>query len=96
MCCDCSHTLVDIKVTVVIIHAEVVPDHITDTTTEALYDIATPALIAIAMTHHTGDHHHVEVYQPIPEFTAGPDHTLHITQVRTPNLNPHPVPAEQQ
>ena len=33
---DHSHTCRDIEVTVTIIHAEVVPDHITDTTTEAL------------------------------------------------------------
>ena len=50
---DHSHTLADIKVTVVIIHLEVIPDHITDVTTEALHDTITPALIAIAVTHHT-------------------------------------------
>ena len=45
------------------------------------------------MTHHTGDHPHIEVYQPIPEIIAGPDHTHHINQLRTPHLNPHPVPG---
>ena len=79
-----------------IIHTEVIPDHTTDATTEALYDTITPALIAIAVTLHTRDHHHVEVYQPIPEITAGPDHAHCINQVRTPHLNPHPVPAGQQ
>ena len=69
----------DIEVTVVIIHAEVVPDHITDITI-ALHDTVTPALITITVTHHTGDHPHVEVYQPIPEIAAGPDHTHHINQ----------------
>ena len=93
---DHSHTPTDIKVTVTIIHTEVVPDHITDITKEALQDSITPALITIAMTHHTGDHPHVEVYQPIPEIAAGPDHAHHINQARTPHLNPHPVPAGQQ
>ena len=79
-----------------IIHTEVIPDHITDITTGALHDTITSALITIAMTHHTRDHPHLEVYQPIPDITAGPDHTHHINQVRTPHLNPHPVPAGQQ
>ena len=92
---DHSHTLMDIKVTVMIIHTEVIPDHITDATTGALHDTITPALIVIAMTHHTADHPHVEVYPPIPEITADPDHTHCINQVRTPCLNPHPVPAGQ-
>ena len=65
-----------------IIHTEVIPDHTTDATTEALHDTITPALMAIAMTCHTRDHHHVEVYQPTPETVAGPDHTHHINQVR--------------
>ena len=50
---DHSHTLIDIKVTAMIIHAEVIPDH-----------------------------PHVEVYQPIPEIIAGPDHAHHISQVK--------------
>ena len=86
----------DIEVTVMIIHAEVVPDHITDITTEALHDTVTPALIIIAAKHHTRDHPHVEVHQPIPEITAGPDHAHCIIQVRTSHLNPHPVLAGQQ
>ena len=73
----------DIEVTVTVIHAEVIPDHITDATTEALHDIITQALIATAVTCHTGDHHHIE---------AGPDHACHINQVKTT----HPVPAGQQ
>ena len=49
----------DIKVTVMIIHAEVIPDHITDTTTEALHEIITPALITIAVytPHHRSSSH---------------------------------------
>ena len=93
---DHSHTLLDIKVTVMIIHAEVIPDHITGITTGALHDTATPVLIAIAVTHHTRDHPHIEVYQPIPEIAAGPDHTHHINQVRIPHLNSPQVPAGQQ
>ena len=89
---DHSHTPTDIKVTVSITHTEVIPDHITDT----LQDSITPALMAIAVTHHRGEHPHVEVYQPIPEIAAGPNHTHHTNQVRTPHLNPHPVPAGQQ
>ena len=38
------------QVTVMIIHAEFVPDHITDATTEALPNTITPALITIAVT----------------------------------------------
>ena len=93
---DHSPTPADIKVIVTIIDIEVIPDHITDITTEALQDTVTPALITNAMTHHTGDHPRVEVYQPIPEIAAGPDHAHHINQVRTPHLNPHPVPVGQQ
>ena len=92
---DHSHTLMDIEVTIEIILAEVVPDHITDITIEALHDIITPALITTAMMCHTGDLHHIEAYQPTPEVVAGPDHACHINQVRTPHLNPHPVPAGQ-
>ena len=79
-----------------IIHAEVIPDHITDATAEALHDTITPALITITVKCHTRDHHHVEVYQPTPEIIAVPDHAHHINQVRTPHLNPHPVLAGQQ
>ena len=57
-----------------IIHAEVIPVHITDVTTGALHDTTTPALIVIAVTHHTRDHPHIEVYQPIPEIATGPHH----------------------
>ena len=86
----------DIEVTVTIIHPEVIPDHITDATTEALHDIVTPALIITAVTCYTGDLHHIEAYQPTPEIIAGPHHTCDINQVRAPHLNPHPVPAGQQ
>ena len=75
-----------------ITHTEVTLDHITD----AFQDIITPALITIALTHHIGDHPHVEVYQPIPETTAGPDHAHHTDQARTLHLNPHPVPTGHQ
>ena len=74
---DHSHTSTDIEVIVTITHTEVTPDHITDT----LQDIITPALITIAMTHHIGDHPHVEVYQPIPEIAGGPDHGHHTNSV---------------
>ena len=43
-----------------IIHAEVIHNHITDATTEALHDIVTPILITTTVTHHTEDHYHVE------------------------------------
>ena len=58
---DHSHTLTDIAVIVTITHTEVAPDHITDATIEAPHDVTTPALIVIAMTHHTGDHPCIEV-----------------------------------
>ena len=93
---DHSHTLTDIKVTIAIIHTEVIPDHITDATTGALHDTITPELIIIAVTHHTRDHPHIEVYQPIPAITADPDHAHCINQVRTPHLKYHPVPEGQQ
>ena len=75
------------------IHTEVIPDHITDATIGALHDTITPAVIVIAVTHLTREHPHVEVYQLISEITADPDHVHYINQVRTPHLNPHPVPA---
>ena len=62
----------------------------------ALYNTITPALIIIAMTHHTRDHPHIEVYQIIPGTTADPAHKQNINHVRTPHLNPHPVPSGQQ
>ena len=64
----------DIEVTVMIIHAEVVPNHIIDATTEALHDTITPALIITTVTCHTGDLHHVEAYQSTPEIAAGPSY----------------------
>ena len=63
---DHSHTLADIEVTVTMTHTKVIPDHITDATTGALHDTVTPALIVITVTHHTGDHSHVDVPQLIP------------------------------
>ena len=93
---DHRQTLMDIKVTVTIIPTDIIPDHFTDATTKALHDTITPALITIAMTYHTGDHPHVEVFQSIPEIAASPDHAHHIKQVRTYHQNPHPVPAGQQ
>ena len=55
----------DIKVTVVIIHAEVIPDHITDASTKALHDTITPAPIVTTVTCHTGDFHHIEAFNPL-------------------------------
>ena len=75
-----------------ITRTEVAPDHITD----AIQDIIIPVCITIAMTHHKGDYPHVEVYQPIPETTAGPDHAHHTDKTRMLHLNPHPVPAGHQ
>ena len=86
----------NIEVTVMIIHAEVIPNHITDATTEALHNIITPALIITAVTCHTGDHHHIEAYQATPEIIADPDHAHHINHIRTPHLKLHPVPVAQQ
>ena len=56
-----SHTLTDITVIVAITHTGVALGHITDATTEAVHDIATPALSIITMTHHTEDHSDIEV-----------------------------------
>ena len=91
---DHSHTLADIKVRVIITHAEVIPDHIIDVITGALHDTITPSLIIIAVTHHTGDYPHIEVPQLIPEITVDPDYVPHTNQVRTPHPNPHPVTTE--
>ena len=79
-----------------IIHTEVIHNHITDPTTEALHNIITPTLITTAVTCHTEDHHHAEAYQPTVEIIAGPDHAHHTNQVRTPHLHLHPFPAGQQ
>ena len=78
---DHSHTLTDIEVTIAIIHTEFILDHITDATTGELHNTITPALIVIAVTHHTRDHPHVEVHQLIPEMVAVPDHVHHINQL---------------
>ena len=86
----------DIKVTVTIVHAEVIPDHITDAPTEALPNTITPAPIVTTVTHHTGNLHHIEAYQPTPEIAAGPEHACHINPVRTPHLNHHPDLVGQQ
>ena len=72
-----------------IVHTEVIPNHITDTPTEALPNTITPAPIVTAVTHHTGNLHHIGAYQSTPEITVGPEHTHHINPVRTPHLNPH-------
>ena len=80
----------DTKVTVMIVHAEVIPDHITEILTEALPNTITPAPIITTVTQHTGSLHHIEDYQPIPEITAGPKHACHTSLVRTPHLNLHP------
>ena len=56
-----SPILTDTTGIVGITHTGVTPGHITDTTTEALHDIATPALIINAVTHHTGYHPHIDI-----------------------------------
>ena len=78
------------KVTVMIVHAEVIPDCITDALTEALPNTITPAPIITTLTHHTGSLHHTEAHQPTPEIAAGPEHACHTNLVRTPPLNLHP------
>ena len=75
---------------------EVIPDLITDVIIGVLHDPITPALIIIAVTHHTDDNPHTEVPQLIPEIAADPDHVLHINQVRKPCLNLHPALTGQQ
>ena len=57
----------DIEVTVMIVHAEVIPNQITDTLTEALPNTITPAPIITTMTHHTGNLPHIEAYQTTPD-----------------------------
>ena len=86
----------DIEVTVIITHTEVIPDHIIDALTEALHVTATQALIIISTTHHTVGHPHIEAPPLIPEIAADPEHVPHTNQVRLPLLNIHPVLAEQQ
>ena len=93
---DCNHILIDIKVKVVIVHVEVIPDHTTDALTEALPYTITPAPIITTMTHHTGILHYIGAYQPTPEIAIVPKHAHHINPVRTPHLNPHPDPVGQQ
>ena len=69
---------------------EAIPGHIieiVDATIEALCATAT-VLITFAMTPH------IEVPQPIPEFTADQDHALHTNQVRELHVNLHPVLRE--
>ena len=73
-----------------IVHAEVIPNHITEAPTEALPNAITPAPIITNVTCHTENLHHIEAYQPTPEITAGPECMHHINPVRTPHLIPHP------
>ena len=54
-----------------IVHTEVIPNNITDVPTEALPDTITPAPIVTTVTYHTGNLHHIEAYQSIPEITVG-------------------------
>ena len=93
---DCNHTLIDIEVTVMILHVEVIPDHTTVTPIEALPNTITPAPIVTTVTHHTGNLHHIGAYQPTPEIAVGPEHAYHINPVRTPHLNPYPDLVGQQ
>ena len=80
----------DIEVTVTIVHAEVIPDHITDAFTEALPNTINPTPNITTVKHHTGNLHHIEAYQPTPETAAGPEHACHTNPGRTPYLNLHP------
>ena len=80
----------DTEVIVAIVHAEVIPNHITDTLTDALPGTITPVPIVTAVTHQTGNLHYIEAYQPTPEIAAGPEPTWHSSLVRTPHLNVHP------
>ena len=75
----------DIEVTVMIVHTEVIPHHITDAHTEALPDTITPAPIVMTVTHHTGNLYHIQTYQPTPEIAVGSEHAYHIIPVRTPH-----------
>ena len=88
---DPSHTLMDIKATAAITHTEVTADLITDALTEACHIIYTQVLIIIDATHHTEDHHHIEVPPCIPETAADLDHVLHTNPVEWHLLNLHPV-----
>ena len=81
---------------VTVTHTEVIPDLNIDATIGVLHDAVTPALIVIAVTHHTKDHPYTEVPQLIPRIAADPDHVLHINQVRKPHLYLHPALAGQQ
>ena len=93
---DCIHTLMDTEVTVVIVHAEVIPNHITDALTETLPSTVTPAPIITTVTHHTGNLQHIEVYQPTPEIVAGPECACNTRLVRTLHLNLHLDLVRQQ
>ena len=93
---DPSHILVDIKVTVIITHTEVIPDHIIDALIEALHVTITHVLNIITTTHHTGGQPHIEAPPFIPEITADPKHVPHTNHLRPPLLNLHPVLAVQQ
>ena len=53
-------------------------------------DTITPASIVTAVTHHTGNLHHIQAYQPTPRDCSRPEHACHINPVRTPHLNPYP------
>ena len=89
-------SLTDINVTVKITHITATPDHITDAPKEAHHVTITAALIVIAVTHPTGDHHHIEALLLTPEITVDVEHVPHTNQVRPPLQNLHPVVAGWQ
>ena len=68
---DPTHTTLDIGVTAIMTPIGVTPDHSIDLHVIALH-AAVQAHTTTTMTHHTTDHHPVEIS---PKMTAGPDHT---------------------
>ena len=82
----------DIEVTVITTPTEVIPGHIietVDTTIGVLCNAIIPVHIIITVTQHIKDHPHIAILQFIQKIAAGPDHVLHIKQVRKLHINLH-------
>ena len=66
-----THTTPDIELTVVVIPTEAILDHFINPHAAAPYITEVPAHTSTAVTHHTPDPHHIDIY---PEETVDPEH----------------------
>ena len=95
----CNPNHADMEAIVAMTPTEAVLGHMTgrvDATIGVLCNAITPVLIIIAVTCHIKGHPPIEILQLAQEIAANPTHALHISQVRKPHINLHPVLAKPQ